>query len=77
MRGQVCAELDQAFLPPVCCQSGAAPAFHSGLQPGQLPAQAGLAQGSQGLVIAQHSGEADKDRRPDCAPRPEGCLSAS
>ena len=38
---------------PVRCQPGVAPAFHPGLQPGELPSPAGLSQGSEGLVIAQ------------------------
>ena len=42
----------------------------------QLPAPAGLTKGSQGLVIAQPAGEADKDGRPDCAPCPADHLSA-
>ena len=39
-------------LPPVHCQPGAAPAFHPGLQSGELPAQAMLAEDNQRLVIA-------------------------
>ncbi len=64
---QVCPELDQALLPPVCRQPGAAPAICPGLQSGQLPAQAMLTEGNQQLVITQSSSEADQDRGTDCA----------
>ena len=59
-------KLDQALLPPVCRQPGAAPVFHLGLQSGQLPAQAMLTESNQGLVIAQPSSEADQGRGIDC-----------
>ena len=36
--GKYALNLDQALLPPACCQSGVAPAIHPGLQSGQLPA---------------------------------------
>jgi len=55
----------------------AAAALHHRLQPGELPAPSGLAKGSQGLVIAQPSSEANQDGGPDCAPRSADYLPAS
>ncbi len=57
-------------MPPVRRQRGAPPAIRSGLQSGQLPAQAMLTEGNQRLVITQSSSEADQDGGTDCAPCP-------
>lgn len=61
--GQVRPELDAALLLSVCspnyrCSSNS---FLWSTPPGELSALAGLAQGSQGLVIAQLSSQVDKD----------------
>src|ERR671919_1443888 len=61
-RGQIRAELDQAFLPQVRGQPGEAGAVHPGLQPGQLYEKTGLAGADEALVTDQSSNPADQDR---------------
>lgn len=66
--------LASALLLPARCQPGVASDIRHGIQPGELPAQAGIAQGNQKLVITQPSNETDQDRRLDCASCPADYL---
>ena len=72
---QVRPELDTPFLSPVRVQPGAAPSLRPGVQPGQFPAQASLAQGAQALVAPKPPGQAHQNGREDCAARPADHLS--
>ena len=63
------------FLSPVRVQPGAAPSLRPGVQPGQFPAEASLAQGAQALVAPKPPGQAHQNGRPDCAPYPAHHLS--
>ena len=71
-----CLELHEALLSPVRGQPGAVGFVHPGLQPGELPEEAGLAQGLPGLVSAQPLGEADQDGGTAGAPRPAAGVPA-
>ena len=68
--GKYAPELDTPFLSPVRVQPGAAPSLRPGVQPGQFPAQASLAQGAQALVAPKPPGQAHQNGREDCAARP-------
>ena len=67
---QVGPELDTPFLSPVRVQPGAAPSLRPGVQPGQFPAEASLAQGAQALVAAKPPGQAHQNGRPDLCAMP-------
>src|SRR3990172_3465884 len=55
--------MDQAFLPHVQVQSGSFAIVRAGLQPGQLPAAAGLAKTDATLVVDDAAGKARQDWR--------------
>ena len=61
-------------MPPARGQPGASSVIRPGLQLGELSTPAGIARSNQRLVITQHSGEVDQDRRTDCASCPADCL---
>ena len=61
--GQGMSRIDPALRRP-------APASRPGLQPRQLHADAGLAEGDRALVIDDAAGEAGQDRRQGREPRP-------
>jgi hypothetical protein len=61
-RGQERGEVDEAVVPAVQGQRGAAAPVRPGLQPGHLPAAAGTAQADQGLDADDAAGEAGQDR---------------
>ena len=60
--GQVRAQVDEALLPHVPGQPDSSAAVRPGLQPGQLPAQAGFAETGATLVADDAAGKADQDR---------------
>ena len=68
--GQVRAQVDEALLPHVPGQPDSSAALRPGLQPRQLPAQAGFAETGATLVTDDAAGKADQDRSEDRATRP-------
>ena len=56
---QIRPELDQVVVSQVRGQSGQAGTLRTGLQPGQLHEQAGLAGGDEALVVDQSANQAD------------------
>ena len=75
-RRQVRPELDEVVLPQVRGQSGQAGAIRTGLQLGQLHAQAGLTRGDEAPVADQSSDQDDQDRRTVGAPCQKAGVSA-
>jgi len=73
--GQDRPELDTAFLPRLRGQPAAAATLRPGVQPGQLPAAAGIADERQALDVHDAAGQARQDRMQRRAPRPAGGLS--
>ena len=74
--GEAGPQVDQAVVPPVRGQPGAAGAVRTGLQPGQLLEAVGLTRSCESLVAAERAGQADQDRRPPGAPRAPADLPA-
>ncbi len=68
--GQVRAQVDEALLPHISGQPDSFAALRPGLQPRQLPAQAGFAETGATLVADDAAGKADQDRSEDRATRP-------
>jgi len=68
--GEICLELDTAFLPRLRRQPSALATVYLGLQPGQFSAAAGPIQINQPLVIAHLADQVDQDRRESGQARP-------
>ncbi len=58
----VCREVDEAVVPELQRQPGAASAIRDGMQPEELPASVGAAEVREALVVEDATGEADHER---------------